>query len=240
MKTRNPTLLASLIAASLGLAGIAAANDHTAADRRDDDRHADAADRADANRADANRTDADRTAGQTLDDATITAAVKAKLLEDARTKGFDINVDTRNGVVTLKGGADSLSAKTSAGDIATMTDGVVSVDNQLTVAAPGTEARKEANEATASGEVRETLSDTGEVIDDAWITGKVKAQLIADEDIAGLEINVETKDNRVHLIGDVPNAEVRAEAVRIAQTTQGVAGVDASRLIVRGNASASR
>ena len=232
MKTRHPTLLASLIAASLGLAGIAVANDHTAAERRDGDRH-------EAERTDLD-TDADRTAGQTLDDATITASVKAKLLDDARTKGFDINVDTRNGVVTLKGGADSLSAKTSAGDIATMTDGVVSVDNQLTVAAPGTEARKEANEATASGEVRETLSDTGEVIDDAWITSKVKAQLIADEDIAGLEINVETKDNRVHLIGDVPNAEVRAEAVRIAQTTQGVAGVDASRLIVRGNASASR
>lgn len=212
MKTINKTLLASFIAASLGMAGVVAANDHNGADR---------------------------TAGEVIDDAAITASVKAKLLEDERTKGFDINVDTKNGVVTLKGGADSLMSKTSATDIATTTDGVVSVNNELMVAAPGTEARKEANEATASGEVRETLSDTGEVINDAWITSKVKAQLVADEDIAGLQINVETKDNQVHLIGDVPNAEVRAEAVRIAQTTQGVAGVDASRLVVRANANAS-
>lgn len=213
MNTLNKTLLASFVAASLGLAGVAAANDHNGADR---------------------------TAGEVIDDAAITASVKAKLLEDERTKGFDINVDTKNGVVTLKGGADSLMSKTSATDIATTTEGVVSVDNQLTVAAPGTEAREQANEATASGEVRETLSDTGEVINDAWITSKVKAQLVADEDIAGLQINVETKDNQVHLIGDVPNAEVRAEAVRIAQTTQGVAGVDASRLNVRANPGAPR
>lgn len=212
MNTLNKTLMASFIAASLGLSGVVAADDHAA----------------------------DRTAGEVIDDAAITASIKAKLLEDERTEGFDINVDTKNGRVTLKGGADSLADKTIAGDIARTTDGVTGVDNQLTVAAPGTEARKEANEATASGEVRETLSDTGEVINDAWITSKVKTQLVADEDIAGLEINVETKDNRVHLIGDVPNAEVRAEAVRIAQTTQGVAGVDASRLVVRGNASASR
>lgn len=208
MKTLNKTLLASFVAASLGFAGVAAANDHNGAER---------------------------TAGQVIDDAAITASVKAKLLEDDRTEGFDINVDTKNGVVTLKGGADSLADKTIAGDIARTTDGVVSVDNQLAVAAPGTEARKEANEATASGEVRETLADTGEVINDAWITSKVKTQLVADDDIAGLQIEVETKDNRVHLIGDVPSAEVRAEAVRIAQTTQGVAGVDASRLVVRAN-----
>jgi osmotically-inducible protein OsmY len=213
MKTLNKTLIASFVAASLGLVGVAAANDHDGAER---------------------------TAGQAIDDAAITASVKAKLLEDDRTEGFDINVDTRNGRVTLKGGTDSLADKTIAGDIARGTDGVVAVDNQLTVAAPGTDARQQANEATASGEVRETLSDAGEVINDAWITSKVKTQLVADEDIAGLDITVETKDNRVHLIGDVPNAEVRAEAVRIAQTTQGVAGVDASRLVVRGNASASR
>jgi osmotically-inducible protein OsmY len=213
MKTLNKTLLASFVAASLGLAGVVSANDHN---------------------------DADRTVGEVIDDAAITASVKAKLLEDDRTEGFDINVDTKNGRVTLKGGADSLADKTIAGDIARTTDGVVAVDNQLTVAAPGTEARQQANEATASGEVREALSDTGDVIDDAWITSKVKAQLVADADIAGLDISVETKANTVHLVGDVPNAAVRAEAVRIAQTTEGVAGVDASRLVVRGNASAAR
>ena len=52
-----------------------------------------------------------RTAGQVVDDAAITASVKAKLLADERTKGFDVNVDTVKGVVTLTGGADSDAAK---------------------------------------------------------------------------------------------------------------------------------
>lgn len=68
---------------------------------------------------------------------------------------------------------------------------------------------------------------------DAWITSKVKAQLVADNDIAGLAINVETEDKTVRLVGDVPTAAVHAEAVRIAEGTAGVAKVDATRLVVR-------
>ena len=207
MNTINKTLLAGFIAASLGLSGVAFANDTQAADR---------------------------TAGQVIDDATITASVKAKLLEDERTDGFDINVDTVNGRVTLRGGADTLADKTAAGDIARGTEGVVSVDNQLTVAAPDTPARDAANQATASGEVREAASETGEVINDAWITSKVKAQLLADGDVSGLEISVETTDKAVRLTGDTPSAAVRAKAIRIAESTEGVSRVDASGLTVAG------
>lgn len=98
--------------------------------------------------ANAERPKADRSAGQVIDDATITASVKAKLLEDDRTEGFDINVDTVSGGVTLRGGADSVADRSIAADIARSTEGVVSVDNQITVAAAGTEAREAANQAT--------------------------------------------------------------------------------------------
>jgi osmotically-inducible protein OsmY len=209
------TLIASLVAASLGIAGIAAANDHTDRER-------------------------DRTVGQAIDDATITASVKAKLLEDDRTEGFDINVDTVNGRVTLRGGADSAADRMIAGDIARTTEGVTAVDNQITVAASGSEARQDANQATASGEVREAAEDAGDEMSDAWITSKVKTALVADADIAGLAINVETEDKAVRLIGDVPSEAVRAEAVRIAEATDGVSKVDASRLVVRADLRATR
>ena len=176
-----------------------------------------------------------RTAGQAIDDATITASVKTKLLADERTKGFDINVDTRQGRVILSGGADSATAKQAATELATHVDGVVSVDNQLVVAAPGTQARQAANTATASGEVRAAASDTGEVIDDAWITTKVKSQLVADSDVPGTDISVETKNNVVHLRGVVETTQARAEAIRIAETTEGVRGVEAKDLVVRGS-----
>lgn len=174
----------------------------------------------------------DRTAGQVLDDASITAAVKSKLLADERTKGFDINVDTAKGRVTLRGGADSMAAKNVAASIAADTDGVIAVDNQLVVAAAGSETRQEANRVTASGEAREVLDETGDEIDDGWITSKVKTQLLADEDVSGLAINVDTEDNVVSLKGNVPNATARNEAIRIARETQGVVQVKADQLIV--------
>lgn len=206
----NPTLrtslLATVIATSLGLAGTAAAHES-----------------------------AERTAGQVIDDATITASIKAKLLEDDRTEGFDINVDTVKGHVTLRGGADTSTDRIAAAEIARGTEGVVAVDNEITIAAAGTEARQAANQATASGEVREAAEEAGDEMSDAWITSKIKASLVADTDIAGLSIKVETEDKTVRLVGDVPTDAVRAEAVRIAEGTKGVVKVDATRLLVQGD-----
>ena len=179
----------------------------------------------------------DRTVGQTIDDATITASVKAKLLADERTKGFDINVDTLKGVVTLTGGADSEASREAAAKIAAGTQGVKGVNVKLIVAAPGTEARQDANTATASGEVREAAEQAGDKIDDAWITSKVKAELLADEDVKGTDIDVDTKENVVKLIGTVPSASVRDKAIDIATHIKGVKAVDADQLVVRSTAS---
>jgi osmotically-inducible protein OsmY len=175
----------------------------------------------------------DRSVGQTIDDASITASVKAKLLADDRTKGFDINVDTVKGVVTLTGGADSQDAKVAAGDIAAGAKGVVSVHDNLTVAAPGTEAREKANTATASGEMREAAEATGEAVDDAWITSKVKAQFLADDQVKGTEIDVDTKDNVVTLKGTVASEAARSKAIEIASGTKGVKTVIADDLVVQ-------
>ena len=175
----------------------------------------------------------DKTVGQTIDDASITASVKAKLLADERTKGFDINVDTAKGVVTLTGGADSQAAKEAAGKLAAETKGVVSVYDNLIVAAPGTEAREDANTATASGEAREATDKAVDSAGDAWITSKVKAQLLADKEVKGTAIEVDTKANVVTLVGTVPSATARSKAIEIATTTKGVKAVNADQLVVK-------
>ena len=72
-------------------------------------------------------------AGQAIDDASITAAIKAKYLVDDTLKGLDISVDTVQGVVTLTGPVQSDTAKELATQIAQGVEGVVRVDNQLTV-----------------------------------------------------------------------------------------------------------
>jgi len=68
-----------------------------------------------------------------LDDATITAEVNAGLAKDATLSALKINVDTRDGRVTLKGPAPSADARARATEIAKAVKGVSAVDNQLTV-----------------------------------------------------------------------------------------------------------
>ena len=72
-------------------------------------------------------------AGQAIDDASITAAVKSKYLIDDTLKGLQISVDTVQGVVSLTGTVQNDAAKELATQIAQGTEGVVRVDNQLTI-----------------------------------------------------------------------------------------------------------
>jgi hyperosmotically inducible protein len=175
---------------------------------------------------------AKRNLATTLDDASITAAVKSMLLADERTKGFDINVNTSKGVVTLRGGADSAKAKNDATLVAGSADGVRRVDNRLTVATDDSERRQEADKATASGDVREAMDESGDGIDDAWITSKVKTQLLADTAVAGTKIDVDTKANVVTLTGTTDTSTARLAAIRIASATRGVLRVEADGLRV--------
>lgn len=71
--------------------------------------------------------------GTYVDDRTITAAVKAKLLENPATGGMSINVDTLNGAVALSGFAKSAHEKETATNIARSTKGVREVRNNLVV-----------------------------------------------------------------------------------------------------------
>ncbi len=75
----------------------------------------------------------ERAFGQKVADASTTAAVKIKLLANSNTDGSDINVDTMNNIVTLKGRVDSAQEKELAGKIAENTDDVLKVVNQLKV-----------------------------------------------------------------------------------------------------------
>ncbi|SHF31395.1 BON domain-containing protein [Desulfacinum infernum DSM 9756] len=79
------------------------------------------------------QTPAGRSAGQVLDDATITAKVKAKLLDDPLVSGLAIDVDTFQGEVTLTGVVNSPKARIRAEDLARKTRGVRSVRNLLRI-----------------------------------------------------------------------------------------------------------
>jgi hyperosmotically inducible periplasmic protein len=74
-------------------------------------------------------------AGDKLDDMTITAAVSSNLGNDPDLSALKINVDTKNGAVTLNGTARSQAAVNKATAIAKTVKGVNSVNNKLQVKA---------------------------------------------------------------------------------------------------------
>jgi hyperosmotically inducible periplasmic protein len=76
-------------------------------------------------------TPAGRSPGQVVDDGTITAQVKAKLLNDNITKGLAVSVETFEGQVTLTGAVDTEHQRTRAGEIASGVSGVKKVNNLI-------------------------------------------------------------------------------------------------------------
>lgn len=77
----------------------------------------------------------DRSAGQTVDDATITAKVKSQLLSSPEVSGLNVNVTTYRGQVQLSGYVNSAEQRQQAEQIARGVDGVKSVSNDLIVKA---------------------------------------------------------------------------------------------------------
>ena len=75
----------------------------------------------------------ERSASTVASDASITTAVKTKLLANKYVNGFKIDVDTYSSVVTLTGKVNSKFSQEQAIKIASETRGVSNVVNKLTV-----------------------------------------------------------------------------------------------------------
>jgi hyperosmotically inducible periplasmic protein len=74
-----------------------------------------------------------KTAGENVDDATITASVKAKLVADKPANLTRVDVDTNNATVYLNGVVESAEQKARAEELARQAKGVKSVVNNLQV-----------------------------------------------------------------------------------------------------------
>ena len=79
--------------------------------------------------------EATETIARDASDAAITAKVNAALAADDQLSALAIDVDTTNGQVELKGTAPTAAARDRATTLAQAVQGVVKVDNRLTVQA---------------------------------------------------------------------------------------------------------
>ncbi len=115
-------------------------------------------------------------------------------------KDTNITISTYNGDVLLAGQVPQTWQKTKAGELAQGVEGVKQVYNTITVASPSSALTK---------------------VSDTWITTKIKAKLMACNDLDATQIKVVTENGTVYLIGTVPPDEASA-AVDIARNTDGV------------------
>lgn len=155
-------------------------------------------------------------------DPGLTTKIKTKMAADDTVKAYQIDVTTRNGVVTLKGNIDSQEAKERALRIARETEGVVNVVDMIAV-----------ETVAGSGDAPEPDRRLGERIDDAGITMKVKARLLDDPVVKGLKVDVDTRDGVVFLTGSVASQAEKDRAVQIARETEGVRDVQVNLEIAR-------
>ena len=76
-------------------------------------------------------------------------------------------------------------------------------------------------------------SEVRTVVDDSFITTKVKAKMAADKNVSALGISVETKDGVVSLQGDVKSDAEAVAAIELAAATEGVKDVNANLVKVQ-------
>jgi hyperosmotically inducible protein len=152
-------------------------------------------------------TDTRRSTGQTVDDTSITARVKAELIGNDTTKARQIEVETYRGVVQLNGFVDSQTERDTATRLARSVDGVSEVRNNLQI-----------KESIASDGSR----TAGDTVDDVALTAKVKAALVGNSTTAARRINVTTYSGVVQLSGFVNSDEEKRQAAKVAQDIEGV------------------
>jgi hyperosmotically inducible periplasmic protein len=151
------------------------------------------------------------TVGTQIDDSALTASVKTALMADDTVRSFDLNVETNNGVVQLSGNVISQAQIDQALQVARGVSGVREVENRMTI-----------QPAAASAGGSSTL---GTAVDDTAITARVKSALLAESDVSGLAISVETSNGVVQLTGDVDNQAQIAKAEQIARAAEGTKSV---------------
>lgn len=159
---------------------------------------------------------------QRLEDATLAAIVRSRLAWSTLTRQAAVDVQTQEGVVTLRGKVDNADAKELAGVLARSTEGVYLVNNLISLDSMAmVQARTTPVEATSSTQPN-----------DEWIVDKIQESYRFSRNLDVLKIKVTSAEGMVRLSGEVVSAQQKSIAVEIARQILGVRGVDPDLLKV--------
>jgi len=142
-------------------------------------------------------------------DGWLSMKVKGSLLFNRNVSAVNTEVYVTDGIVTLKGQADSQAQKDLTGEYAKDIDGIKGIDNQMTIAeTPSKQDQTKDNK-----------------IDDASITAQVKMAFLTHHSTSAFKTGVETNNGIVTLSGNAINGAGKDMATKVASDINGVTNV---------------
>lgn len=158
----------------------------------------------------------ERAVGCYVDDAVITSKIRKSFIDDPLLSVFDIKVMVYRGRVVLAGVLKADHQSKRAAFLAGKVAGVRKVETYFLLGRrPGHSPKDFAN--------------------DCLITGRIKAEFIADPDLRNFQIDVYTVYGHAILVGIVNSEERARRAVKHAQEVPGVSKVQSFILVGKGN-----
>jgi hyperosmotically inducible protein len=145
------------------------------------------------------------TIGTAIDDAVVASRVRSAFMAADDIKSLDVKVTANKGVVMLSGYVDNQAQIDRSIAVATGTEGVKGIDNQLS--------RKEGKQTV------------GNKLDDSVITTDVKSAMLGDTAMKSMDVAVTTRKGEVQLSGFVANEIQMAHAMDVAKGVEGVTSV---------------
>lgn len=130
---------------------------------------------------------------------------------------FDIDIDVDGNRAVLDGKVSSEVERDLAESIASGIEGVATVDNRLSI--------EESLSADRRDNREKADRDFSQFFADVSTTASIKTELLANDSIKGLDINVDTYNDRVTLSGDVQTEAQKSLAESIAKKRDDVTEV---------------
>ena len=143
----------------------------------------------------------ERTTMDALEDTEIKLSISNRLLNHSGELFRDVSVAVTEGRVVLTGSVPERQHKVDAARIAWETEGVIAVEDELTVAED---------------------SSTKAYLTDVRISNTLRFALLTDVKVSSVNYNVETVDRVVHLTGLAKSNEELDRVIRHAQEVKGV------------------
>lgn len=144
---------------------------------------------------------------QRLEDRSVSAAVKARMLYNGEFKGLKIGVTTINNIVSLYGVVPSEEHREAIAAIASETKGVRDVVNDLLV---------------RPKDSPDPLRSVGRKVSDEWLESRVRTAFFLNRHLSTREFDVDVIGGICILTGSVNSVEKQRVAGDIAMSIQGI------------------